>query len=157
VSWALRLLYGVALIAPIVPVAVFAGSAWIAQNASASAWSLQRIAAVLLVLARFVFVMARRRALQAYVAVPLVRRLSIAAMMIGSILAVGSFWARPITLYLFGTSSDPEAWFLRVVMVFSQGAYLAPIGVVVFELDRAIGELQAAFARLADRWRARGR
>src|SRR5262245_42451000 len=71
VSWALRMIYCIALLAPIVPAAVFGGLAWVEMNTSASAWPAERIAAVLIVLGRFVFVMIRPRALQAYVAVPL--------------------------------------------------------------------------------------
>jgi hypothetical protein len=41
--------------------------------------------------------------------------------------------------------------------VLTQGAYLATLGVVVFELNRAIGEVKTACAAWADRWRSRGR
>jgi O-antigen/teichoic acid export membrane protein len=151
------MIYCLALIAPIVPAAVFGGLAWVEMNTSASAWSTNRIVAVLLVLARFVFVMVRPRALQAYVAVPLLRSLSIAAMIVGSILAVASCFNKPIMHGLFGASSEPGVVSLAIVAVLSQGAYLATLGVVVFELNRAIGEVKTAFARVADRWRSRGR
>jgi O-antigen/teichoic acid export membrane protein len=151
------MIYCLALIAPIGPATAFLGSEWIASNTSGSAWPAYRIVAVLLVLARFVFVMARPRALQAYVAAPLFRSLSIAAMTVGLILAVSSFFAKPITLWLFGRSDGAGVVFLVVVGVLSQGAYLATLGVVVFELTRAIGEMKAAFARVTDRWRSRGR
>jgi len=156
-SWALRLIYCLALIAPIVPAAVFLGSEWVALNTSASAWSIYRIVAVLLVLARFLFVLVRPRALQAYVAVPLLRFLSIAAMSVGLILAAGSFFAKPLTLWLFGMS-DLAGWgYLAVIMVLTHGAHLATLGVLVFELNRAIGGLKAAFARVIERRRLRGR
>jgi hypothetical protein len=157
VSWALRTIYWLALIAPIVPAAVFGGWAWVEMNTSASAWPAHRIVAALLVLARFVFVMVRPRALQAYVAVPLLRSLSIAAMMVGSILAVASIFNKPIMHWLFGASSDPGVVSLAVIAVLGRGAYLAPLGVVVFELNRAIGEVKTAFARVAERRRSRGR
>lgn len=156
-SWALRMIYCLALIAPIVPAAAFGGSAWVAMYTSADAWPPYRIVAVLLVLARLVWVMVRRRALQAYVAVPLLRSLSIAAMIVGSILAVAAFFNKPITLGLFGPSSDPGVAFRVSMAVLTQGAYLATLGVVVFELNRAIGEVKTACARVADRWRSRGR
>jgi hypothetical protein len=151
------MIYCLALLAPIVPAAVFGGSAWIAMNASGSAWPVYGIVAVLLELARFVFVLARPRALQAYPAVPLLRFLGIAAMIVGSTLALASLFSKPITLWLFGTSSDPGVGFLVIVAALSQGAYLATIGVVVFELNRAIAELKAVFARVIDRRRPRDR
>lgn len=156
-SWALRMLYCLALLAPIVPAAVFGGLAWVEMNTSAGVWPAHRIVLVLLVLARFVFVMVRPRALQAYVAVPLLRSLSIAAMIAGSILAVASIFNKPITLWLFGPSSEPGVVSLAVGAALSQGAYLATLGVVAFELNRAIGEVKTAFARVGDRLRSRGR
>lgn len=151
------MIYCLALIAPIGPTAAFQGSAWIALNTSGSAWPTYRIVAVLLMLARFVFVMVRPRALRAYAAARLFRSLSIAAMMVGVILAVGSFFARPLTLWLFGTS-DPAGWGpLAITMVLTHGAHLATLGVLVFELTRVIGEVKAAFARIADRLRSRDR
>lgn len=156
-SWALRLTYCLALIAPIVPAAVFGGSAWVATYTSADAWPPYGIVAVLLVLARLVFVMVRRRALQAYAAVSFLKSLSIAAMIVGLILAVAAFFNKPITLWLFGPSNDSGIGFRVIMAVLTQGAYLATLGVVVFELNRAIGEVAAAFARVADRWRSRGR
>ena len=151
--------YGLALIAPIVPGAAFGGWAWVEMNTSAVMWPIHRIVFVLLALSRFVFVMVRPRALQAYVAVPLLRSLSIAAMIVGSILAVAAFFYTPITLLPFGASRDPGGgWGLvTVIAVLSCGAFLAPLGVVAFELNRAIGEVKTAFARLADRRRSRGR
>ena len=151
------MIYCLALIAPIGPAAVFGGSAWIAMNASASAWPTYRIVAVLLVLARFVFVMVRPRALQAYAAARLFRFLGVAAMMVGLILAVGSFFAGPLTLWLFGTSDHAGWGYLAITMVLTHGAHLATLGVLVFELSRAIGEVKAAFARMADRRRSRDR
>ena len=156
-SWALRMLYCLALLAPIVPAAVFGGLAWVEMNTSAGAWPAYRIVAVVLVLARLVFVMVRPRALQAYVAVPLLRPLSIAAMIVGSILAVASIFNKPITLWLFGPSSEPGVVSLAVGAALSQGAYLATLGVVAFELNRAIGEVKTAFSRVGDRLRSRGR
>ena len=149
--------YCLALLSPIAPAAVFGGSAWLEMNASASAWPIYRIVVVLLVLARFVFVLARPRALQAYVAVRLLRFLGIASMVVGLILAGGSFFAKPLTLWLFGTS-EPAGWgYLYLNMVLTHGAHLATLGVLVFELNRAIGEVKAACARVADRLRSRGR
>jgi hypothetical protein len=151
------MIYCLALIAPIGPAAAFPGSAWIALNTSGSAWPTYRIVAVLLVLARFVFVMVRSRALRAYAAARLFRFLGIAAMMVGVILAVGSFFARPLTLWLFGTS-DPAGWgYLATIMALTHGAYLATLGVLVFELSRAIGEVKAAMARMAHLRRSRDR
>ena len=151
------MLYCLALIAPIGPAAVFPGSAWIDLNTSGSAWPTYRIAAVLLVLARFVFVMVRPRALQAYAAARRLRFLGITAMLVGLILAVGSFFARPLTLWLFGTSDHAGWGYLAIVMVLTHGTHLATLGVLVFELSRAIGEVKVAFARLADRRRSRDR
>jgi hypothetical protein len=151
------MIYCLALLAPIVPAAVVGGAAWVEMNTNAAAWSIYRIAAASLVLARFVFVLVRPRALQAHVAVPLLRSLSIAAMVVGVILAAASFFMRPITLWLFGTSELTGWALLAVSMVFMDGARLATLGVLVFELNRAIGELKAAFSRLAEWWRSRGR
>lgn len=158
-SWALRMLYCLALIAPIIPAAVFLGWGWVEMNATATMWPTYRIAIVLLELARLVFVMIRPRALQAYVGVPLLRFLSIAAMIVGSILAVAAFFYKPITLGLFGASKSPGVgWGLMIVAaVLTYGALLGTLGVVVFELNRGIGEVKTAFARLADRRRSRGR
>jgi len=158
------MLYCLALLAPIVPAAAIGGSAWVTMNASAGAWPLHRIVVVLLELARFVFVLVRRRALQAHAAVALLRFLSIAAMIVGSILALASLffkqivpWTKEITLLLFGPSAVPEDGFFVIVAVLTYGAHLATLGVLVFELNRGIGELKAAFARVSDRLRSRGR
>ncbi len=157
-SWALRLVYCLALIAPFFSLAVFPGSDHLAAlYTSEGELSLYRIIALLLVAARFVFVLVRPRALQGYVALPLFRPLSIAAMVVGSILAVASLFAKPIALWLFGTSHDAGIGVAALGMVFAHGSYLAALGVVVFELTRAIGELKAAFARVADRLRSRDR
>ncbi|PYN88660.1 MAG: hypothetical protein DMD87_08430 [Candidatus Rokuibacteriota bacterium] len=150
-SWLLKLIYCLALVTPLVPAALFGASGWMALYTGGGLLGRLGIGglvvALLLVLARVVFVMVRRGALQAYVTVRLFRVLAIAAMTVGSISALGLFFVKPIALAVFGTPGDAGIAFFVTGVTLYTGAGLASLGVVVFELTRATGELRAAFVR----------